>query len=239
MRELVAEIQPLRGRLDALARQRPGSPSHLVPEVEISAAQIRLRLEPLEAELAELVKADVEEQAAARAAEEAEKERQRPIWRADKQRAETERDTALQALEATLTSALQHARAALDAQVKVDEADAKLGLPRRRLKDEIENRILRRVWDELGAYWIKPGYLLSNEGRAPLADPVVVEAVPAGAARAVAANCSVCVREDRALIERELSEGAPLRQLESRFGVSRSTLSRHVRAHLGRPAREG
>ena len=45
-------------------------------------------------------------------------------------------------------------------------------------------------------------------------------------------NCSVCLNEKAAEINKALQQGRPLRELETEFNISRSTLSRHKRKCL-------
>jgi hypothetical protein len=58
----------------------------------------------------------------------------------------------------------------------------------------------------------------------------LLEAWPAPTA---VAQCSGCTHDDRPLIDGALAEGVTLRELEERYGLSRSSLSRH-RKHAGR-----
>jgi hypothetical protein len=48
----------------------------------------------------------------------------------------------------------------------------------------------------------------------------------------MARTCSVCVRSDRDAIEHAAVTGGSLRDIAGRYGVSKSSLSRHLEAHL-------
>jgi hypothetical protein len=74
--------------------------------------------------------------------------------------------------------------------------------------------------------------LLEHFGEPPPSEPVGAPVAPepgAGGKVAHVAACTVCGHNDRAAIEANLAAGVSLRELEIRYGIARSALSRHRR----------
>lgn len=216
-REAEAEVRE-KERLEL--RWRELAPEALQGSEEAIAAQREVEAELLEIERKAKLRrfAQLEIAARAKAAEDAASAEQRDRWRAEKETAERARDAAFSKFERAITSALDAAKEGIEANATAEALAKSLGEQRgpdcRML---VENRLMRRVHEELGVYGIKPGIVIGNEGRAPLA----VEAP----------SCAVCEHEHRDAMESDRAEGASLRVLADKFAVGRTTLSEHFRDH--------
>lgn len=209
-----AVIDDLHARLRAISPEaRAGDPAALAQLEKIEQA---IAAEKRRQQIEELADAELAQREHAKA--DAELETQRKLWRGEKTTAEKARDTAFSKFERAITSALEAAKVGIEANASAADLAKRLDLqagPDYRML--VENRILRRVYDELGVYGVKPGILMANEGRTPLATE--------------AASCAVCEHEHRGEIESERAGGASLRVLAERHSVGKSTLSEHFREH--------
>lgn len=160
-------IDDLHARLSSIAPEiRNQDPSALAELVEIEAA---IEAEEKRQRIADL--ADAEEADRERAKAEAEAEAQREVWRAEMAEAETRRDTAFRKFERLFGEVLEAAKDGIDAAAETAALGKRLDAPRSPdYRMLVENRIMRRVHDALGVYGIKPGIVVANEGRTPLAD---------------------------------------------------------------------
>ena len=162
-----ADVEELRRRMQALAPEALAGDPNALEELDVIEDEIaqELRRRGL-SELAEQEHAERE-----RVAAEAEAEKQRAELRADQAAAESECDKALATFEQALTKALAAAKTALEHNSIASAKKTALepGTGYRRLSMEIENRILRRIRQELHAWHIKPGELWAREGMEPLA----------------------------------------------------------------------
>lgn len=150
----------------------------LSPEVLAGDGAALAELDQVEARLAEHNRqerlrslAEAERANRDRQAAEADTKRRREVWRAERLEHEAKRDQALRTFERSLTAALEAAKTAIqhnsDAVSLSDCIEP--GRGRRRLTEEVENRLVRRIHEVLGGFYIRPGQVRDGAGREPLA----------------------------------------------------------------------
>lgn len=165
-REREDQLPALYARLKTISPEATAGDSAAVAEAEQLFGEI-MRVEKLQ-RLRAL--AESEEARRAQDAADAEVAAQREQWRRERGEHEQARDAELAKFERALTKALGHARAALGennlAAILTGQLGEGYGL---RLNVAVENRLLRRVRDELGSYGVTPGVLWASEGSEPLA----------------------------------------------------------------------
>ena len=138
-------------------------------EVESAIAQHKKRqaLDALASvEMASRVRIAAEQEAAA----------QRVEWQSELQAIEQITDAALLKFERQITGALEAAADALEAHGASYSLSSRLEQKPRNLSKAIESRLLRRTYEVLGQYGIRPDLLSRHEGNEPLAVPPVKKA---------------------------------------------------------------
>jgi hypothetical protein len=194
----------------------------LAPEALAGDADALAELERLEAEIATETRrrelqalAETEQADRERIAAEEEAKRQRQA--AEEKMAEliVQRDAKLGIVEKSI-STLVEAIAAVD---DLDVQALVIGQPLGKKWGRVHNLVEFRLTYQLRQVNIREsGVLWGNQGREPLAV-------------AAPGHCTVCTHDDREAIETALAGDETLRDFEERFGVSRSTLSRHRAGH--------
>jgi Helix-turn-helix domain len=154
--------------------------------------------------------ADAEEAEREAEAERQRVEAQRQQWQTEKAALEAKRDELLGKLERTVDTLVTTIAAALEHDAEAVQLAKKLspGASSGRLKAAIEERLSRR-FREVGVD--AGGPLRGLAGSEPLGTR----------------SCAVCSHPEREAIDAARAAGEPLSALAGRFGVSKSTLSRH------------
>lgn len=208
-------LDELRARLRTIAPECRAGDRDALAERDQLAAQIAEEEQRRELDrLADEELAERERLAAA-----AEEERQREAWRAEKAEVDARCNDALVRFERTLKTLLESATDALEANADSWVLGQKLDLGRGvNLSMLIENRLVRCLQDELGPkYGIRPGIVIADQGRAPLA--------------IASSSCKACEHVEREALDAALGTDESERSIAERFSVARTTLARH-REHV-------
>ena len=233
----VSPVDELRNRLRAISVEALAGDPAAVAEAdqlsqEIAAEQRRAELEAL---------ATAEQGNRARSAAEQERIEKLAAFKVEIASTETKRDAALLAFETQLARLATSAADALDADMKtrvtiqaagrlVPESERRtLGPTDSRLRDRITERItfsMRRV----DKFLLSGEVLVGHGFDVPLATTetetasVETSTTPA----TTSTRCKACSHAEADAINAALEAKEPLRALEERYGLSRSTLSRHA-----------
>jgi hypothetical protein len=216
-----ADLAELRGRLRSLAPEALlGDPAAL-EELDVVEDQIAEELRRVE--LAELAREEEADRARLAVQQQAEQSRTNQV--AERADLDAHRDAALAAAERALDQLVESLKAAiafddssetlrhhLAVEAGLDPYKAYGG--RSNLRRAIESRVQYRLRGDVG----KNVFRHIDYSRAG-ADPLV----------AVVHDCILCRHERRQEIDEALTTEVPLRELAEKYGVSKSTLSRHRR----------
>ena len=229
----LAEARERRERLSLDALRGDEAAAAQLVQVEESIRELERKIVLASLATSEKVRRDRIAEAEAERKRRAQARREAEAAAARREKALQEVRAALGALSATVERFLQYEAQLQDACLRAGERHVALAEPLGELiVDSLRNS---GIPGSAFVEWLPAAYrkrLRERFGELPPSDDAAAPAAPEvdrGEVAAAVAACTVCAHDDRPAIEADLAAGVTLREIEDRYGVSRSALSRHRR----------